>query len=211
MTATAAAVAPAAPFVAVGPSDYLNSKPATGSTQRSDQPKAPTTEPAKEPTKAPTKPAPNATTKPASNFSVNKTNVSIQLTELGNHYPRECAHLNQEKKLPGKIQEKHITHTKKINFFEAALAASKTVGPETGGAELETKPGPSWPLLVDTSSKWTVTIILLVILLAVKGGEAFACWQAGYMMYLSGYQMQPLHYGRMRMVEKSSPWRGIRF
>jgi hypothetical protein len=169
MIATAAAVAPAAPFVTVGPANYPTSKPATGSTQRGDQPKAPTMAPTKAPTKALMKPAPNTTTKPASNFSVNKTDVIIWLTELGDHCPRDCAHLHQEKKLPAKIWEKQAANTKKINFSEAALASSDTVGQETGGAVSETKPGSCgecWPLLVKASSKWTITIIFFFILLA---------------------------------------------
>jgi hypothetical protein len=86
--------------------------------------------PTKAPTKEPTKPTLNATTKPATNFSVNKTNVSTQLTELGNHYPRDGAHLHQAKKLPATIQEKQSTPSNKINFSEASLADSEAVGQE---------------------------------------------------------------------------------
>jgi hypothetical protein len=133
--------------------------------------------PTKAPTKAPTKPNLNATTKPATNFSVNKTNASIRLTELGDHYPRDCSHLHQEKKLPATIQEKKSTPKKKINLAEAALAASEAVDQEKGGAESENEPGPCgecWLMIVETSSKWTITIIFFSILLAIKGGEAFA-------------------------------------
>jgi hypothetical protein len=195
---TAATVAPAAP-VTVGPAvapipfactlaqaradlldheppeeakTYLTSKPAAGTTQSGDKPKAPAKAPTKEPPKAPTKtstkalteaptnanteptsklvakatakPATtlNATTKLATTFSVDKTNVSIWLTELGDHNPRDSTHLHQEKKLPATIQEKKSTPTKKINFAKAALAASEAVDQEKGGTESEMSQDP---------------------------------------------------------------------
>jgi hypothetical protein len=98
--------------------------------------------PTKASTKALTKPTLNATTKLATNFSVNKTNVSIQLTEPGDHYRRDCAHLHQEKKLPATIQEKQSTPTKKINFAKAALAAREAVDQEKGGGKLENEQDP---------------------------------------------------------------------
>jgi hypothetical protein len=109
----------------------------------------------------------NATTKLAATFSVNKTNVSILLTELDNHYQSDCAHLHPEKKLPLTIQKKESTPTKKIKFDKAALTASKAKDLDQGGAELENEPGPCgeyWHMIVKNSSKLIITIIL-------------SCWQ----------------------------------